>query len=39
VKAARVQARRERTELIVKGESGRIQARDSFGNDPRRSKG
>ena len=39
VKAARAQAQREKTELIVKGEDGRIQKRDSFGNDPRRSKG
>jgi hypothetical protein len=39
VKAGRVQARRERTELIVKGQDGRIQSRDTFGHDPRRSKG
>ena len=39
VKVARAQAKREKTELIVKGENGRIRERDSFGNDPRRSKG
>jgi hypothetical protein len=39
VKAGRAQARRERTELIVKGEDGRIRDRESFGADPRRSKG
>jgi hypothetical protein len=38
-RAARAQARREKTELVVKGRDGRIQRRDSFGNDPRRSKG
>ncbi len=37
--AARAQARRERTELVVKGRDGRIQRRDSYGNDPRSSKG
>lgn len=36
--AARAQARRERTELIVKGRDGQIQRRDSYGNDPRRSR-
>jgi hypothetical protein len=38
-RAARAQAKREHTELVVKGKDGRIQRRDSFGNDPRRSKG
>jgi len=33
-RAARAQARRERTELVIKGRDGRIQRRDSFGNDP-----
>ncbi|HET7487860.1 MAG TPA: DUF2188 domain-containing protein [Acidimicrobiales bacterium] len=37
--AARAQARRERAELVVKGRDGRIQRRDSYGNDPRSSKG
>lgn len=32
--AARAQAKRERTELVVKGQDGQIQRRDSFGNDP-----
>jgi hypothetical protein len=38
-KVARAQAQRERTELVVKGRDGRIQRRDSFGNDPRSVKG
>jgi hypothetical protein len=38
-KAARAQAKRERTELVVKGRDGKIQRRDSFGNDPRSTKG
>jgi hypothetical protein len=33
-RAARAQAKREHTELVVKGSDGRIQRRDSFGNDP-----
>jgi hypothetical protein len=33
-RAARTQAKRERAELVVKGRDGRIQRRDSFGNDP-----
>ncbi len=37
--AARAQARRERTEFVVKGRDGRIQRRDSFGNDPRSRPG
>ena len=37
--AARAQAKREKTELVVKGRDGRIQRRDSYGNDPRSSKG
>lgn len=32
-KAARMQAQRERTELVVKGRNGQIQRRDSYGND------
>ncbi|MDQ1425404.1 MAG: hypothetical protein QOD72_2902 [Acidimicrobiaceae bacterium] len=32
--AARAQAKREHTELVVKGRDGRIQRRNSFGNDP-----
>lgn len=37
--AARAQARRERTELVVKGRDGKIQRRDSYGNDPPSRKG
>ena len=33
-RAARQQAKREKAELVVKGSDGRIQRRDSFGNDP-----
>ncbi|HEX2849519.1 MAG TPA: DUF2188 domain-containing protein [Acidimicrobiales bacterium] len=33
--AARDVARREEAELIWQGEDGRIQGRDSYGNDPR----
>jgi hypothetical protein len=38
-RAARAQARREHAELVVKGRDGQIQRRDSFGPDPRSSKG
>lgn len=37
--AARAQAKRERTELVIKGQDGRIQRRDSFGTDPRSRPG
>ena len=37
--AARAQAKRMGLELVVKGRDGRIQRRDSYGPDPRRSKG
>jgi hypothetical protein len=37
--AARAIAKREELELVVKGTDGAIQRRDSFGNDPRRSRG
>lgn len=33
-RAARAQAKRERTELVVEDQRGKIQRRDSFGNDP-----
>src|SRR5262245_49546776 len=36
IDAARAQARRERTEMVVKGRDGRIQSRDSYGPDPSR---
>ena len=32
-------ARKEHSELVIKGEDGRIQQKDSHGHDPRRSKG
>ncbi len=32
--AARDQARREKTELIIHRKDGRIESRDSYGNDP-----
>ena len=38
-RAARAQAKREHTELVIKGRDGRIQRRDSYGNDPTSSKG
>ena len=38
-KAARAQAMREHAELVIKGRDGRIQRRDSYGNDPRSIKG
>lgn len=37
--AARAQAKREQTELIVKGKDGEIQRRDSYGGDPPQRKG
>jgi hypothetical protein len=37
--AARAQAKRERAELVVKGRDGKLQRRDSYGNDPRSTKG
>jgi uncharacterized protein YdaT len=36
---ARALARRAHVELIVHGRDGRIRQRDSYGNDPRESKG
>jgi hypothetical protein len=32
-------ARNENSELIIKGEDGKIQSKDSHGHNPRRSKG
>ncbi|MGA2450249.1 MAG: DUF2188 domain-containing protein [Polyangiaceae bacterium] len=32
-------ARKEHSELVIKGEDGRIQQKDSHGHDPRRTKG
>jgi hypothetical protein len=34
VDRARSQAKREKTELVIKGKDGKIQKKDSFGNDP-----
>jgi len=31
-------AKREKTELIVKGKDGKIRSKDSYGNDPRSIK-
>ena len=39
VDAGRAQARRQGAELVIKGKDGRIQKRDSHGNDPKSSKG
>ena len=33
-KVARGMARRDEVELVIKGKDGRIQDKDSFGNDP-----
>lgn len=38
-KIGRDAARKEHSELIIKGENGRIQQKDSHGHDPRRTKG
>jgi hypothetical protein len=35
----RAQAKRDRTEFILKGENGCIRERDSYGNDPRSRPG
>lgn len=37
--AARDQSRREHSELFIHGRDGRIQSRDSHGNDPNPPKG
>jgi hypothetical protein len=39
VKAARVEAIRTKAELVVHGRDGRIERKNSFGNDPRSVKG
>jgi len=38
-RAARVIARRSKTELLVHGRNGQIRDRNTYGTDPRRSKG
>jgi len=37
--AARIQSRREGSELVIHGKDGVIQRKDSHGNDPRNIKG
>ena len=32
--AARILAKREKSELLVQGENGQFRSKDSFGNDP-----
>ena len=32
-------AKQEKSELVVKGRNGQIRQKDSFGNDPRKTKG
>lgn len=39
VKRARELAENKQTELVVKNERGRVDGKDSHGNDPRRFKG
>lgn len=39
VKKARTIAQHQGAELVIKGEDGRIRAKDSHGRDPRSSKG
>ena len=39
VTRARELAGNKQTELVIKGENGRIGSKDSYGNDPRRTKG
>ena len=37
--AARAAAKRDKTEVVIKGRDGTIQRRDSYGHDPRSRKG
>ena len=39
VKIGREAARKENSELVIKGKDGGIQQKDSHGHDPRKSKG
>ena len=39
VQAGRERARREKTEHVIHNRDGRISSRNSYGSDPRRSKG
>lgn len=38
-KVAREISRNQKTELVIKGKDGKIQRKDSHGNDPRNVKG
>lgn len=38
-KIGREQAKKEQSELIIKGADGKIQSKDSHGHDPKSSKG
>ena len=38
-RAAREIARRNKSELLIHGQNGRIRARSTYGRDPRRTKG
>jgi hypothetical protein len=39
ISEARETAKKQRTELYIHGKDGRIRERDSYGNDPVKSKG
>ncbi|MFC4523675.1 MULTISPECIES: DUF2188 domain-containing protein [Cupriavidus] len=39
IEAATAAAKRDKVELLVHGKDGQIRLRNSFGNDPTRSKG
>ena len=39
IKRGRELARTKQTELVIKNEGGKIIGKDSYGNDPRRTKG
>lgn len=39
VDIGREYAKQEHSELIIKGENGKIQSKDSHGHDPKKSKG
>jgi len=39
IRSARTIAKNQKTELYIHGRDGRIRDRDSYGNDPVRSKG
>ena len=39
IKIGREAAKKEQSELVIKGKDGTIQQKDSHGHDPRKSKG